>query len=165
VQRFGPPELCFPEVLSDLPGVICASLGAGKAIYFPWLPEWLYGRDSLPATRELVMGLLRRAMAPAPLLLEGAGPIEITLQHQGATGRHLLHLVNYTGQRNNLVEAPVAIHGLRIGIKRGLAGSPRALVSGATVASDGAVGDYDWYRLPPLGAFEALLFEPPDGRP
>ncbi|TCL68174.1 alpha-amylase family protein [Rhizobium sp. BK251] len=157
-QRFGPPELCFPDFESELPGVIVGSHGKGKAIYVPWNPDWQYYRDSLPSHRVLVADLIERNIPPAPVRLEGKGSLEVTIQQQESTGRLLVHVVNFGGQRNNLYEDAAAVHGLRLGI-RGAAKEAVALVSGKTVAASkaGAPDDgYTWFELPPVEAFEAI---------
>jgi hypothetical protein len=161
-QRFGPPELCFPEASSDLPGVVSQTSGKGRAIYLPWLPEFLYYRDSLPDHRHLVIQLLAGATTPPPCVLSGVGPVELTIQEQSGTGRTLVHLVNFSGQRNNLYETPIAIHGLRLGVRRQQPAVARALVAGADLAFEQSVPDeagYLWISLPPLRAFEAILIE------
>lgn len=159
-QRFGPPELCFPEVESCLPGAIVGNCGAGKAIYLPWLPEWQYFRDSLPDIRTLIVDLIIRHIAPPPAIVEGRGPLELTIQNQPATGRTLVHVVNYGGQRNNLYEDPPSLYGLRLGV-RGVVGNGTALVAGTEIAPKGRDPDargYLWYALPPLETFEAITF-------
>jgi hypothetical protein len=157
-QRFGPPELCFPEVDGDLPGVLVGDYGSGKGIYLPWHPDAYYYRDSLPDTRTLVADLIGRHVGPAPVKLEGKGALEVTAQRQASTGRLLVHVINYGGQRNNLYEDPAAVHGLRLGV-RGAAGEARALVSGATIRPEATSPDadgYSWYALPPVETFEAV---------
>ena len=159
-QRFGPPELCFPEVESDLPGVIIGKHGKGKAIYLPWSPDWQYFRDSLPDIRTLITDLITRNIAPAPAVVEGRGSLELTVQQQPATGRTLVHVINYGGQRNNLYEDPPAVHGLRLGVQ-GVTGSSTALVAGVEIKPERSKPDADgylWYALPPLEAFEAVSF-------
>ncbi len=161
-QRFGPPELCFPEVSSTLPGMFSLASGKGRAIYFPWMPEWLYYRDSLPDHRHLIIQLLAGASPPQPFVLTGEGPIELTIQTQADTGRTLVHLVNYSGQRNNLYEAPITIHGLKLGVLRAEPASVRALVANAELSFEAPrpdKGGYIWLNLPPLGAFEALVID------
>jgi hypothetical protein len=157
-QRFGPPELCFPDVESELPGVISGAYGKGRAIYIPWNPDWQYYRDSLPNHRVLVSDLIERNTPPAPVRLEGKGSLEVTIQEQESTGRLLVHVVNYGGQRNNLYEDAPAVHGLRLGI-RGAGKEALALVSEKTIAAsaDGPSQDgYTWFELPPVEAFEVL---------
>lgn len=156
-QRFGPPELCFPDYESDMPGAIIGSHGKGKAIYVPWHAEALYYRDSLPHTRTFLVDLVARHIAPPPARVEGDGALELTVQSQAETGKTLVHLVNYSGQRNNLYEKAPALHGLRLGV-RNVEGAARGLVSGQIIQPEGPADKdgYLWYALPPVGAFEAI---------
>lgn len=156
-QRFGPPELCFPDYESDMPGAIIGAHGKGRAIFVPWHADALYYRDSLPHTRTFLTDLVVRHIEPAPVKVEGRGSLEVTVQSQPAEGKVLVHLINYSGQRNNLYEDAPALHGLRLGV-RGVTGAALALVSGKTVPPEGpADGEgYLWYALPPVEAFEAI---------
>jgi hypothetical protein len=106
----------------------------------------------------LVSDLIERNTPPAPVRLEGKGSLEVTIQEQESTGRLLVHVVNYGGQRNNLYEDAPAVHGLRLGI-RGAGKEALALVSEKTIAAsaDGPSQDgYTWFELPPVEAFEVL---------
>ncbi len=159
-QRFGPPELCFPDFESEMPGAIVGKYGKGRAIYVPWHADVLYYRDSLPHTRTFLTDLAVRHIAPAPAKIEGRGSLEITVQQQPASGRTLVHVINYGGQRNNLYEDAPAVHGLRLGV-RGVKGNATALVAGTTIKPQSSRPDaegYLWYELPPVEAFEAVQF-------
>ncbi|WGF87180.1 beta-galactosidase trimerization domain-containing protein [Marinivivus vitaminiproducens] len=158
-QRFGPPELCFPEVEASGAGALVQAHGKGQAIYLPWLPEWLYDRDSLPDHRVLLTSLIRRHAPPQDVRLEGAGPVEITVHDQPGHGRRIVHLVNFSGQRNNLYEEPVAIHGLRLGVRKP-GGQASALVAGTRLDPSEQAADHEgfvWFDLPPLAYFEAIV--------
>jgi hypothetical protein len=157
-QRFGPPELCFPDFESEMPGAIIGRHGKGTAIYVPWHADSLYFRDSLPHTRTFLTDLVVRNIGAAPARIEGRGSVELTVQHQTAKGRTLVHVINYGGQRNNLYEDAPALHGLRLGV-RGVKGEASALVAGATLKPETGKADADgylWYLLPPVEAFEAV---------
>jgi hypothetical protein len=160
-QRFGPPELCFPDFESALPGALVGNHGKGKAIYVPWHADALYYRDSLPDTRTFLVDLVLRHVAPMPARVEGRGSLELTVQKQEASGTMLIHLVNYGGQRNNLYEDAPAIHGLRLGV-RGVGAKGKALVSGQAISAEGPADaqGYVWFALPPVDAFEAISFSP-----
>jgi len=155
-QRFGPPELCYSELESEHPGAIVGTYGKGHAIYVPWLPEWHYYRDGLPDHRSFLVQLVMR-FAPAPhVQLMGVGPVELTVHRQPETGRLLVHIVNYSGQRNNLYEEPVVLRGLRLGL-RGASRAARALVAGREIPCGppdpaGVV----WLDVPEVAAFEAI---------
>ncbi len=156
-QRFGPPELCFPDFESEMPGAIISASGKGKAVYVPWHADALYYRDSLPHTRTFLVDLVTRHIAPAPARIEGRGSLELTVQSQPGEGKVLVHLVNFSGQRNNLYEDAPALHGLRLGVRQ-VEGEAHALVSGQTLQPEGPADSdgYVWYRLPPVEAFEAI---------
>ncbi len=158
-QRFGPPELCFPDYESEMPGAIIGSHGKGKAIYVPWHADALYYRDSLPHTRTFLTDLVLRNIPAAPIRIEGRGSLEVTIQAQPKAGKILVHVINYGGQRNNLYEEAPTVHGLRLGV-RGVTGNGAALVSGKSVSPEGAADKdgYQWFSLPPLEAFEAIQF-------
>lgn len=158
-QRFGPPELCFPDYESKMPGAIIGTHGKGKAIYVPWHADALYYRDSLPHTRTFLTDLVVRNIPSAPVKLAGRGSVEVTVQAQPKAGKVLVHVVNYGGQRNNLYEDAPAVHGLRLGMQ-GVAGAGAALVSGQVLQPEGPADDagYTWYALPPIEAFEAIQF-------
>lgn len=157
-QRFGPPELCFPEVpAKDNAAVLMRCHGHGQVIYLPWLPEWLFYRDGLPEHRELLAQLVL-ANTELPVKVEGVGPVEVTV-HRKKQGRgdYLVHLVNYTGQRNNVFAEPVPLRGFRIGLKAD-SGLATSLVSGKQIEVGVADADgYVWLDVPEFGVFEAIL--------
>lgn len=159
-QRFGPPELCFPDYESEQPGVISDRYGKGTAVYLPWNPEWQYYRDSLPTHRTILVDLIARHCEPHPVKVEGRGSLEVTVQSQDGTRSLLVHIVNFGGQRNNLYEDAPPVHGLRLGV-RGVKPSARFLVAGQTAnAAEGKDPDgYVWFELPPVEAFEAVLID------
>jgi hypothetical protein len=155
-QRFGPPELCFPEVESIWPGVIVGRYGKGTAIYLPWHPDWQYYRDSLLDHRMIIAELIARHTPPAPIVIEGRGSIEINALRHRATGRLLIHVINYGGQRNNLYEDPAEVGSLRLGV-RGAEGMALALRAGKEISPRaGPDRGYTWYDLPPVATFEAI---------
>ncbi len=158
-QKFGPPELCYPEVESDLPGVVSITRGKGNAIYLPWQPDRLYYRDGAPEHREILAQLIRRHH-DQPVRLAGAGRVELTVQRQAGTNRRLVHVVNFAGQNNGAYMDPPAIHDLRLGLAGPPPKSARSLVSETDLGI--AKPDADgicWIALPPVGAFDAIVLE------
>jgi hypothetical protein len=160
--KYGPPELCFPEVAADEnPGVLIKGSGRGRVAYLPWLPEWLYFRDGLPEHRELILQLIGKASQP-PLRLLGAGPLEVTVRAKnGGSGDLVVHLVNYAGQRNSAYEEPPAIGDLRLGV-RGGARAGKALVAGVAVEFGAPDDDgYAWADVPAVKYFEIIALGVP----
>ncbi len=154
--KYGPPELCFPEMgKTRNPGVLFRTFGEGRAVYLPWLPEWLYFRDGLPEHRALIVQLVSQACS-AQVRLEGAGPVEVTVRAR-ENGDRIVHLVNYAGQRQSAYEEPPVIGGLRLGIE-GSASEARSLVDGKPIAvgAPGADG-YAWLDVPGIKYFQSIL--------
>jgi len=98
------------------------------------------------------------ARTSLPLKVEGIGPVEITIHRQAAgRGEYLIHLVNYSGQRNNVFEQPVPLRGFRIGMK-GVRGPARSLIDGGSIAVGVPDAEgYGWMDVPEIGTFQAIL--------
>ena len=154
-QRFGPPELCFTDEPARAPGIIEAVHGKGTCVFLPWFPELQYYRDSLPDIRAVITQLVLESTPAQPVVVEGKGPVELTIQHSRDGKRTLVHVVNYSGQRNNLYEDPADLHGLRIGLTKA-EGKARLLVAGTEVKPSSSAGGRTWFDLPPVGFFEVL---------
>ena len=161
-QRFGPPELSYAipgtKPRND-PGVLIKAFGRGHAVHIPWLPDWHYYRDGLDAHRELFAALIARFAPPAPFVLQGDGQVEMTVQRQAATGKTLVHVINYAGQRNTRYSTPPALHGLKLGVLPQVAAQARLLVGGQTIKASRKDADgRRWFDLPPVHDFEAIQF-------
>jgi hypothetical protein len=112
----------------------------------------------MDAHRMLFESLIARYAPPPPLLLEGPGPIEMMAMRQPARGRMLVHVINYSGQRNTRYGDPVIAHGLKLGVRGPVGSTARMLVAGTTVRGKRRAGDRDhlWFDLPPVATFEAV---------
>lgn len=158
-QRWGPPEFSYAipgDKPRTIPGVAVRAHGKGHVVHIPWLNEWQYYRDTLPMHQQLIAALVARYAPAQPYLLSGRGPVELMALRSGEKNT-LLHVVNYSGQRNGRYDTPPDLHGLKLGVRSPGRGA-RTLVGGQAlkgVARDGVT----WFDLPPLGAFEAVLIE------
>lgn len=160
--RYGPPELCFADApATDYPGVLIRRYGNGRMVYLPWLPEWLYCRDGLPEHRELFLQLIGRVSQPGAKLT-GAGSVELTIRAGSQPGERVVHLVNYSGQRDSAYETPPALHGLRLGVK-GAGGAAKTLVSGVALEVSAPDEDgYGWLDVPAVKHFEVVVLQTSD---
>ena len=160
-QRFGPPELSFPEVpLSNDPGVIIGAHGQGRVAYVPLSPDRLYYLHSLVEHRQLIAQIVGRFTKPIARL-EKASRVELTVRRHNKTGQIVVHLVNYSGQANDNFDHPVRQHDLVLRVTGVRSGIARALVSGQEVTVEAAGADgYCSIRVPPVDHWEALVFEP-----
>ena len=159
-QRFGPPELSYPEVaLSTDPGLIIGTHGAGHVAFVPWSPDRLYHLHSLHEHKQIIAQLVSRYSDPLAKL-ENGSRLELTVRRHDKSGEIVVHLVNYSGQANDNFELPVVQHGLRLGVRGSAGGQARALVSGQSVAISAPDAEgYRWIDVPPVNHMEALVFE------
>lgn len=160
-QKFGPPELSFPEVpLSTDPGVIIGGHGKGKVAYLPWSPDRLYYLYSLVEHKQIIAQLVGRFTEPVAKLAQGSR-LELTVRKHNKSGQVVVHLVNYSGQSNDNFEDPVQQHGLSLGVRGVGEGEAKALIGGQSLkvgAADSA--GYRWVEVPPVNHMEAIVFEP-----
>ena len=159
-QRFGPPELCYAdEEPTDWPGLASIAYGTGRTIWLPWKPDTLYYLYGIAEHRHLIAELVRSASLP-PVKLSRTTRLELTLQLSPDGSGGLVHVVNYSGQNNNVYEEPVPHHGLRLGIQRAAGDAAKTLVAGDSLLLGAPDADgYRWVDLPPIGYFEAVRFE------
>ena len=158
-QRFGPPELCYPdpECDSSLPGMISAPFGEGRVTYLPWQVDALYFAHCLSPHRELIAAQVEAMSGPAIAELSGASRVEMTVQRQTTSGDMLIHLINYSGQSGNGCLEPVTIKDVRLTLRNCEGVTCKALVADSPVALDaGSEESTCVATLPPIGTFEVL---------
>lgn len=154
-QRFGPPELCFTdEQPSNLPGVVIGVFGNGRTIYVPFALDGLYMDHGLAEHRALLADLATR-FAPQAVAINRPGRLELTVQRQAGSRNLLIHLVNYSGQNDNVVDEAIPMHGIELRLSGLGAVSAKALVAGAPLEI-GRHGECQTLKLPPVGAFEGV---------
>lgn len=165
-QRYGPPEKCYPDLESDLPGIIHYRYGRGRTAYLPWQPDLLYYRHSLEEYRALVARLIC-GYIPRPIAVTDAPrQIEVSVHRQPGRGRVVVHLVNHSGHQGTAYHEPITAHGVKLGLRveGGAPGRVWSAVAGldltpAAAGWEGAAGEYAVVDLPPIGCFEAVVFE------
>ncbi|MCC5850008.1 MAG: beta-galactosidase [Verrucomicrobia bacterium] len=112
-HMFGPPERCYYQQITDLPGFTVHAHGKGKAVYLPWLPGAFFIREGYDNTSRFMIDLLSE-FAGAMRLQTSAGPmLEISL-HRNEKGARLLSLVNHSGCFGNSFYDPVPMYGQSI---------------------------------------------------
>jgi hypothetical protein len=155
-QPFGPPELCFTEEQpSDLPGAVVGAFGNGHAICVPFALDRLYSEFGLAEHRALLAALVTRHSGPQPISISRPGRIEVTLQRHEESGTFLVHLINYSGQSDNVVDDPVVMHGLSLNLHGLGVVTARALVAD-TELPIACNGEYQTLTVPPIGNFEVV---------
>ncbi|MGE5528109.1 MAG: hypothetical protein ACM3X6_03095 [Patescibacteria group bacterium] len=163
-QRFGPPELCYPELETGLPGIIHFKHGRGGTSYLPWQPDLLYHRHGIEEYRALIERLVRMHLPRPVLSLEAPRQVEVTIHRQPSRKRTIVHLVNHSGCQGTACHEPVTVHGARLSLRTdGGPGRVWAAMSGAELDPIGAGGGYVTVGLPPIRDFEAIVFEESGG--
>ncbi len=157
-QRFGPPELCYPDegLQTDLPGILVAAHGKGRCVFLPWQADQIYMRLSLPTHSRIIVALAQEWTRPPAVELIGATRLEMTVQRQTGTGDLLVHLVNYSGQSDALCLAPNQIAGARLRLRTAGPVRATALVAGSPIEARPDGSGMQELPLPPIGAFEAV---------
>lgn len=155
-QRFGPPELCYPDPELDfnLPGVLHAGHGKGRSIHIPWNVDMLYHEHGLIEYRAL-LAQLALEFAPAQISLSAPRRLEMTIQRHRESGDLVVHLVNYSGQNDNCYDEPIAIHDRDLLFDLPVTAC-HALVAGKTLIVESDGNGRQKVKLPPIGHFEAI---------
>lgn len=161
-QRFGPPELCYPDdpTPSDHPGLVIGRHGSGRCVYLPWRADLLFHEHGLPGHRSLIRHLAREFSSPPEVELRNAPRIELTVQRQQGTGTRLVHLVNYSGQSDNTYQPPVPLSGAELLLRGAGPFTCRALVADRDLeASVAECGSANRIALPEVTGFEVIQID------
>ena len=156
-HRFGPPERCYYEVTTDLPGFVTNPFGAGRAIYLTWLPGALFHRQGHVNTSWFCSDLLEHVAGILPL--GGNLPPQVEATVLQGSGRQIVHLINGTGHFGNSFYPPVPLHDLQVTVP--LADRARcvtSLRSGSALPSAWAANQLT-ISIPRLDLFDAVLLE------
>lgn len=153
---FGPPEKCYGNQVTDIPGVIRNNHRNGAVTTLAWTAGRAYRETELTAIadhigRELLV-LLR---GESPVRADAPADVDLTLAT--AAGRTVVHVLNLTGARRRGFEAPLPLRDVVVHLFGLPAGTPvTAVISGITVTTDGS--DDTAVRLPELELFEVLVW-------
>jgi hypothetical protein len=156
-HNYGPPERCYWEQETDLPGVSACPYGRGKGIHLPWLPGKLFYREGHDNTPVLVWDLLERLCGISRVAGNLPPMVEVTRSTARDESYALIQLVNGTGHFGTSFFRPVALRdiSLRVAVKN-MPKKAECLNGGQVTfdspASDGTVV----LRLDSLGFFEAI---------
>jgi hypothetical protein len=156
---FGPPEKVWVDkVETTIPGVMVASHGerGGRVAYVPWDVGGLYYRHSSQGHSGLMIDLIDHLLPGGRQLKSSAHPlVEITVMHQPARHRTLVHLVNLSGHADTAYFDPIGMRDISIDLGAEFT-TARAVVAGQSlpVTRAGARGRF---VLPSLGAYEVIV--------
>ncbi|HEX2186827.1 MAG TPA: alpha-amylase family protein [Chloroflexota bacterium] len=100
--RYGPPEKCWwdAELETSHPGLLWQGYGQGRTAYFPWPVDALFFDHSLMEWRSLLATAVTAVAGGRQLQTDLPHQVEVTVNHQPASGATLLHLVNGSGHQD-----------------------------------------------------------------
>lgn len=157
-SRYGPPEKTYWEIETDQPGRLAYGYGQGKTEYFPWPIDALFYDLSLPEHRALLAHAVERVSKGGRQVVTNAPPqVEIVVGEQPATGRTIVHLINYSGHQERSFHDPLEIRDIRIELPQS-SGHTRASSAqlGATLPVQSTDGRLS-FTLPRLGLFDMVV--------
>jgi hypothetical protein len=158
-HKFGPPERCYYEQVTDHPGFVVNPFGQGKAIYLPWSPGALFHRQEHINTADFLAALLQSVAGLATLGGNLSPQVEATQFEKADGSTQLIHLVNGSGHFGNTFYAPVTMHDVQVVVT--CARQPKAvrgLRTGQPLRFTWADGRLS-VQVPALELFEAIEVE------
>ncbi len=157
-HRYGPPELCYWDTVTELPGIVVHPFGAGRGIHLPWLPGRFYHREGYDNALLLIRDVVR-SIARLPGV-EGNLPPTVMVTRSRRPGEgdrpQVVHLVNNGGHFGTSYFAPPCLRGLVVEIQAAF--EPAKIVrvrdgddvpftwSGERGTVEFAVPELEWYE-------------------
>lgn len=159
-MRYGPPEKCHENELTEWPGVIRNQFGEGSSVLVPWEPDRQYYRLCLPAYSTLLASLVRAASPGEKVADTNGGPqVEIVVRDQKETQRRVIHLINYSGENGRSFFEPVSMHDITV---RVAASKPYSRARSAMLEKDVPIENQNGgvsFVVPRLGLFDKIVLE------
>jgi hypothetical protein len=155
-HKFGPPERCYYEQVTDYPAFVTHPFVKGRALTLPWQPGALFYRQGHTNTALFLAALLENIAGLEPVGGNLPPAVEVTHFEKADGSGALLHLVNTSGHYGNSFYAPLPLHGLELSLP---CAHPPAEVAGLR---SGQALEHAWQdgrlaiKLPPLELFEAI---------
>lgn len=111
-HNYGPPERCYYNQVTDLPGLVINSFGTGKGVHIPWFPGELFHREGYVNTSAFVGDLLNNILGISPIETNLSPMVEVTMSD--GDGFSLVQCVNTSGHFGTTFYEPVAMAGIWI---------------------------------------------------
>jgi len=113
-HHYGPPERCYYNEISDLPGFTINSFGTGKGVHIPWYPGALFHNEGYVNTEAFISDMLSSVLCIEPIETNASPMIEITMSD--GDGFSLVQLINTSGHFGNSFFQPIPIDGVQVTI-------------------------------------------------
>jgi hypothetical protein len=158
-DMFGPPEKCYYRKVSDHPALLHHRFGKGAAASFPFGVGAHYERQGHPGHANLVLGAVDGLLGLDRRLRVTASPLVEVTHREDPHGRfEWIALFNHTGQRGNVLHAPLPVPGIRISLRpTRQVKSARLLRRGRDLALTTSDAGRIVIELPPLDHYDVVL--------
>jgi hypothetical protein len=156
----GPPEKCYYQEVTEIPGLVYSNYGEGHTVFIPWRIGSVYHHKRHYGHAELVMRALEGLLKYKPDLQTEASPmIEISRQLSRSNDFEWFGVLNHSGQLGNGFFKPIPIHDFVLSFKpRKDVKSIKSLKSSESLEYR-QNGDKLMITLPKLNAYDVILIE------
>ena len=156
-HMFGPPELCYFDQITDIPGITVRHHGKGKGIYIPFKAGAFFYQHGHANSEWFMQDVLHTLCNATPLSETLTPMVETSLS--GAGGRVVVHLVNNSGHFGNSYYEPLPVANIPLKIPfDGTAGSVKTLSNRQELQFDQKDG-FVHVILPELREYEGIIVE------
>lgn len=160
VQFLQPTQRLYAALrdVSPYAAEIRGCVGKGRVVYLPHALGEAYYRFRIAEQEQWMASALRWAYGDTAAITVDAPPtVQAEWRRQGH--RHLVHLVNHTGDTQRPIAFVLPVNDISITVRGLNAGKAYMLRSNTQLQAE-LVGDKVWrYHLPPLAEYDVAVFE------
>ena len=153
-HRFGPPECCYFEQVTEIPGVSVYPYGKGKGVYIPWKPGTFFYREGVENTAWFMRDVLEK-LCGVHSIAPGLTPMVETTLYRGE-GKTVVQLVNISGHYGNSYYQPLPVKEIQIELTGVQASGVHTLLGGHAQAAGNDEGK-TMITLDVLNDYEAIF--------
>ena len=157
---FGPPEKCYYEEVTDIPGLINHQYGKGETVFITFRLGAIYQKTSHYGHAALIMTALNQFLDYSPELVVEASPlVEISRQIDSEENFEWYALLNHTGQMGSGFFAPEPIRQIDLRFK-----PVKPVKNIKSLLTDNPLefkenGDWIELKVDELNAFDVMLVQ------
>lgn len=154
---YGPPEKCFGALPVDYPGWASRRFGKGVSAIIPWGIGETARAFGTGAIGDHFADIVEELLGDDRPVVARKLPPQIEIVVAESNGRHVIHVLNFSGVRTNSIGPAVPVDGGELVIRGGA--SAHALVAGQPCKTS-TDGDALVILLPQVGLYEVIVVEP-----
>jgi hypothetical protein len=114
-HSFGPPERCYFNDITDIPGVVRNKFGDGGGIYIPWMPGTFFNGGGHSNSYNFMKDVIISMCGVHSVAEELTPMVEVTVSSHENTNL-VVQLVNNSGHFAMSFYEPIPVHDIRLEI-------------------------------------------------